>query len=356
MKMLIYERGPYAHAINATEAWGGAEKQQWVLSRELVRRGHEVTIVVNTNEPDDVLPEVEGVRFVTVPMGNSIPKLYRVLQQEKPDWYYRRTAQASLGPAVMVAKSLGVRAVYACAFDTDTIPQRALSRQKRLWYLYKLGLDLSDRILVQHIHQMNMLAPGYRYKANQVNNIVDLPEERPVKQNYVAWVVAALRTTKRPELLIEVAKALPDVTFVVCGVPKAHRGTLEYGNKIVEEFGKLPNIDYRGSVPPEEARRIISESQVFLSTSSGEGFPNTMLEAWSGYTPVISMDLDPGSVIAKYNNGLVVDSVDAFVNALSKLLDDADYRQQLGDNGRNYVESEHTAGRVYEQFKTALGF
>ncbi|NJL56454.1 glycosyltransferase family 4 protein [bacterium] len=356
MKLLIYGRGPYDVATNATTAWGGAEKQQWVISRELVRRGHEVTIIVNTNAPDDIQSEVEGVRFIKVPAGNSLTKLYTALQQENPDWYYRRTAKESLGPSVMIAKTLGVRSVYASAYDTDCTPRQALQNRKYLWPLYKLGLDLCDSILVQHSHQMKLLSPAYQRKAHQVNNIVDIPAELPPKQDYVSWIVAALRYPKRPHLLVEIAKALPQVKFVVCGVPTSFSSSMDYGNRMVEAFNRLPNVDYRGSVPPDEARRIISESLVFLSTSDGEGFPNTMLEAWSGYTPVVSLELDPGDVIARHKTGLVVNSVEEFVEELSALLSDTERREQLGRHGRAYVENEHSAARAYEQLQGALGF
>ncbi len=356
MKLLIYGRGPYTHAINSEQAWGGAEKQQWIIAKTLVERGHAATIVVNTDTPAEIVPEVDGVRFITVPTGNSLPKLFRVFRQERPDWYYRRTAKASLGPAVLLAKLMGVKSVYACAFDTDAVPRKALASRKWLWPLYKLGLDLSDRILVQHQHQMGLLSAGHQQKAHLVNNIVDLPESLPPKADYVSWVVASLRYPKRPHLLIEVAEALPNVQFVVCGVPAYHRSSFEYGRQIVADFERLPNIDYRGGVAPAEARRIIAASRVFLSTSSGEGFPNTMLEAWSGYTPVLSLEVDPGDVIARHETGVVVQDVAAFQTELKALLEDDDRREQLGENGRQYVERYHSVDHAYEQLRQALNF
>lgn len=354
MKLLIFGRGPYAHAINSAEAWGGAEKQQWLISKELVKRGHEVVIVVNTDDPDSIKPEVQGVRFITCPRGNSIPKLFRIFGEEQPDWYYHRTATYALGPINFVAKIRGVQSVYACAFDKDCIPRQALSSRKWMWPLYKWGLDLADRIFVQHPHQMSLLSQEYQEKAQQVNNIVEVPDETYAKEGYVAWMAAALRHTKRPHLLIEIAKAMPDTNFVVCGAPTHHRSSIEYGEQIIKDLKTVPNIDYRGSVPIKEAYQIIARSAVLLSTSSGEGFPNTMLEAWSSYTPVVSLDVDPGGVVDEHELGYVTHSVNETVMKLGGLMENPAELERLGSNGYTYVSQKHSPQHVCDQLEQAL--
>src|SRR5204863_9419577 len=103
---------------------------------------------------------------------------------------------------------------------------------------------------------------------------------------YVAWA-AMLRQPKRPDLLIDIARKAPDLSFVVCGEPTKHRSAPGYGERIVEALRSLPNVEYRGRVAPDEAQRIIAEASAFLLTSEKEGFPNTFLQAWSSSTPVV---------------------------------------------------------------------
>lgn len=355
MKIVMAGRGPYDYAMNAAKGWGGAEKQQWLLARELVERGHEVVITVLTNEPDTIQPEIDGVRFVTRPNTNLVREIWHVFQEEKPDWYYWRSAQAFFGPTVLLAHMAGVRTIYSCAFDMDCIPHKALTRRKKLWYLYKLGLDRTNRIFVQHKNQMQLLTNGYRGKASQVNNIVEMPHTVLPEQGYVSWVSAAFRTPKRPDLMIEIARTMPDVRFVVCGAPTSHRATLEYGEAIVQQLKALPNVDYRGHVTPQEAFNIIAQSRVMLSTSEAEGFPNTMLEAWSGKTPVVALGVDPGDVIVEHKTGYVTETVEQATEKLYNLLNDPVHRQQIGINGYNYVANNHSKAHVYDQFTRSLG-
>ena len=94
-----------------------------------------------------------------------------------------------------------------------------------------------------------------------------------------------LRQPKRPDLLIEIAKRLPQIKYVVCGGTQPtdhHRDTVRQSSN---DFVELSNIEFRGQVAPVEAERVIAEAAVLLCTSDQEGFPNTFLQAWSYWYP-----------------------------------------------------------------------
>jgi glycosyltransferase involved in cell wall biosynthesis len=68
----------------------------------------------------------------------------------------------------------------------------------------------------------------------------------------------------------------------------------EYERRIREAAAALPNIEYKGFLPFEEADRWFSGARVVLNTSKYEGFPNTFLQAWSRGVPTVAF-VDTGS-------------------------------------------------------------
>jgi glycosyltransferase involved in cell wall biosynthesis len=162
------------------------------------------------------------------------------------------------------------------------------------------------------------------------------------------------REAKRPDLLIAIARKLPQIRFVICGAPTAFRARPGYGEQIVKELRALPNVEYRGQLSPKEAREVISNAALFLSTSVEEGFPNTFLEAWSAGTPVVSMQCDPGGIIERFGLGTVPHSVDRTLVDLVNLTESPDQREQVATRVRQYIARKHGEGAAVSAFEEGL--
>jgi glycosyltransferase involved in cell wall biosynthesis len=147
---------------------------------------------------------------------------------------------------------------------------------------------------------------------------------------------------KRPDRLIELARLLPHVRFVVCGSTTTFMTPEGYGDRAIEAFRTLPNIDYRGQVSPEEALRVSRESALLLSTSQEEGFPQTFLEAWSYGTPVVTLGINPGDVITTHELGVVEPDAVRAAAAIDALMAGADVRDRIGQQARQYVADVHS--------------
>jgi len=365
VKILFFNfyNGVYAYAADDSLAVGGAEQQQWLLGRALAAAGWSVTVGLQGIPELENGTTIKDVQFVSLPSSQTflapyqrLLYLYRFFQSHRPDWWYWRCASHLWGPAVTIAKLVGVRTIFAAAFDTDVHPRDALVERSRLWPLYAWGLSNSDRIFVQHSGQFSELPSKLRHKAAIVPNMINTPptmKPHREREKYVAWV-GMLRQPKRPDLLLEIAQKAPDLNFVVCGGASDHRSPNCFGAEIVDGLNKLPNVDYRGQVAPDNAREIIANASVLLCTSEGEGFPNIFLEAWSSGTPVVSMKIDPDQVIERLDLGTVSGDVGKAIKDLDLLMESPQRREQISLRARRYVVEHHSEQVVTNLFQYAI--
>ena len=355
MKLAVLNDVVFGYASAADWPSGGAERYQWLLARALAAEGWTVTVGVRKWMKPREHRVIDGVQFVGIESGHILKAWHRFLASERPDWWHWQCADRLWGLGVGIAKAVGVKTVFGAQVDRDVQP-RLLIRHNRWWPLYAWGLARTDRILVQHRGQLDSLQPHLRRKASILPGIVD---SRPAfrshveRERYVAWA-AMLRTFKRADLLIEIARRLPHVRFVVCGGPTTFLSPPGYGEQMVSALQAQPNIEYLGKVAPAKSIEIIANASLLLSTSDEEGFPSTFLEAWAGGTPVISLKLDPDSLIQKHQLGAVPGSIENTVQAVAELMDAPALRDEIAVRSRQYIASTHTGKVVAQQFQQAI--
>jgi glycosyltransferase involved in cell wall biosynthesis len=358
MKIVFTDEGIYAYASGSPNAVGGSERQQWLLARALASNHWTVLVAVNDGIPAGGLALIDQVTFVGIGPGRGhiLEAWHRFLSSERPEWWYWRSANHVLGLGVELAKLRSVRTIFAAAFDSDVHPARALSRKPQWWPLYAWGLKRVDRILVQHGGQLRNLASPWQSKAHIVPSIVRIAD--PMKPHsdrsqYVAWV-GMLRQPKRPDVLVEIAQRMPTCHFVVCGAPTLHRSLPGYGERIVKMLRALPNVDYLGQVAPDKAEQVIADAAVLLSTSEGEGFPNTYLQAWSRGTPVVSMKIDPDNSIDRVGLGTVATTIGDAIAAIHALIGSPKRREEIAVRARAHVTQQHCEAVAVAAFEHAV--
>jgi glycosyltransferase involved in cell wall biosynthesis len=356
MKVAFVNDRIYGYASSDASAVGGSERQQWLLAQALASSGWTVYVGVRHGLKPGCRHTIDGVEFHGINEGRHyLLDCHKFLSTTRPDWLYKREASHLLGPLVYIAHLVRVKTIFAAAFDTDVRPRAALTSRKRWWPLYAWGLHKTDRLFVQHQGQLNDLPARWRHKAVVVRSITCTPDRykrHADREGYVAWV-GMLRQPKRPDLLIEIAKRSPDVKYIVCGGATSHRSPLDYSQSIIDRFQGISNIEFRRQVPPEEAERVIAEASVLLCTSDQEGFPNTFLQAWSHGTPVVTLHVDPDSLIKRLDMGRVTGTVDVTVEQVRKMLSSPEERQDISLRTRNYVRSHHCADVIAKTFAEA---
>lgn len=358
MKIVYVNDVVYKYAIGDPSAKGGAERYGWYLMCALANAGWSVTIGVQSALREGEERVIEGVRFLGIgSQAHFLLTWYRFLNRERPDWCFWQCADHLWGPMAEIARWLGVRTAFSSMHDIHVQLRKSLTRRKKLWPLYAWGLQRSDIIFVQHAGQRNWLPARWHHRAFLLPGIVPLPGTvmpHSERNGTVVWV-AVIRPAKRPDRLIEIARRLPMIHFVVCGSPTMRFWKAkEEIETILAQLRSLPNVDYRGHVAPDEALKHIGGASLLLSTSDGEGFPSVFLEAWASGTPVVSLQIDPDHKIRNCELGKVTDTVDGAVDAVHSLMASAERRQDMGIKARRHAEELHSPVAAARAFENAV--
>ncbi len=155
----------------------------------------------------------------------------------------------------------------------------------------------------------------------------DIPEQvLPLGQGYPLWV-AALEQRKHPEVLVELAKRNPEITFVALG------GVVPGGEHFANAFEKMPNICWLGPISRRQARAVLSKAGVLLFPSEREGLSLAMIEALAMGIPIIAQPKSSmPELVHPQINGELIDIMDlqSWQEALLKYVNlDRDQRHKI---------------------------
>jgi glycosyltransferase involved in cell wall biosynthesis len=107
----------------------------------------------------------------------------------------------------------------------------------------------------------------------------------------VLWV-GTLHANKRPELLLELARRLPQHRFAMIGGPSPSLNPSAGGQPLFdamrEQAAKLPNLEFVGFLPLAQVEQWFDRACVLVNTSLYEGMPNVFLQAWARGVPTVA--------------------------------------------------------------------
>lgn len=342
---------------------GGAEVQAARLALALGRRGHEVSMVVaDHGQPKQAT--YSGIRTIAafdpeagLPLLRFLyPRftgLWRAARLAKADVYLCSTASMIVGLLALFCRVTGKRLVFRVASDSDCDPSRVLIRHRRDRWLYRLGVRYADAILVQSQQQRSAMSINFGRDSTVVRSLVETSADRSARESDidVLWV-ANLRELKRPERLLQLARALPQFNFCMAGgsVP----GEEALYARVEKEAGDIANLTFCGAVPYMDVGALFERTRLFVNTSDIEGFPNTFLQAWVRGVPVVTL-FDPDGVVERFGLGLTRHDVQGMVDGIRHLLQsDAEYRATSAATVA-YVKSSFGEDEILTPYLEAMG-
>lgn len=302
---------------------GGAELQIALLSKALALKGHEVVIIDPYSKESFVTKE--GVNLINIPSWNKgpkgvrlflyrIPLLWKILTEQNADFYYVRMREYLHLVPYLAAKKTKGKFIIGIAHDLDV-----LGILKNLKYDYKFNIfkfftlylpnDLVFNSLLKKSDYITLQHSGQKIDANSIKgktgifpNIFDkrnLPVIDNPDQDYFIHV-GSLTVLKGTKNLYQLINSLDKrIQIIIVGQPKGR-----ISQKIYAQLNKFENVILKGRQNHKETLRLIANAKALINTSNFEGFPNIFLEAWATGVPVISLKINPGNIINKYNLGI----------------------------------------------------
>jgi glycosyltransferase involved in cell wall biosynthesis len=276
----------------------------------------------------------------------SVQKLLRKID---PDVVYCRVNSPYVGFAANYCHAYAKKLIYHIAHIDDLTPMRVRSLRRlprRIERpIFDYGLRRADIVIAQADYQAELLQTYYHRKATDViPNFHPVPTEVRKSENSqtVLWV-ANLKPAKQPELFVKLAERcahLDRTKFIMVGAIQDSRY-----NTMVEEWRNIPNLTIVGPRSLEEVNILLEQAHLFVNSSrrSGEGFPNTFIQAWLRSTPVVSLEVNPDSLLDSLCCGICANgSFDSLVNITLDLLNYPDRLTRLGEQSLRFAESKYS--------------
>jgi glycosyltransferase involved in cell wall biosynthesis len=342
---------------------GGAELQQSLLAKALAARGFAVSMVVaDYGQPDgavwDGIKTYKAYRPAAgLPLLRFIhprwTQLWAAMKRADADIYYTSCAGALVGQVALFARLRGAKVIFRVASNSDCDPQTLLIRYRRDKSLYRYGLQRADVVLAQTPQQQQALLENFGRGSRVVASLTDTGGRRPTfaeRDIDVLWV-GNMRALKRPAVLLEVARKLPDLRFHIIGGPMP--GAEGFYESVRTEASQLANVHFHGAVSYHEVGEFYERARVFVGTSAIEGFPNTYLQAWSRGTPVVAF-LDPEQLIARNGTGRAVADVAQMCAAIVTLSSDPREWEAASLRSREYMDNRFNEARMVSPYVEAL--
>ena len=210
--------------------------------------------------------------------------------------------------------------------------------------MIKAGLDESKIKYIPNFVSKEM------FHKKSSSEIYELKKNMGLKKNdFVVLSAGQVQSRKGVLDFVEVAKRLPNMTFIWAGgfsfdvITDGH-------NELKKIMNKPPkNVRFLGIIPREEMNDLYNIADVFFMPSYNELFPMTILEAVSTGTPIVLRDLElyEDILFKKYLKGK---NNDEFVHLLEKLKQDKnEYKKQV--ENANYIANFYSKDNVYKIWK-----
>jgi glycosyltransferase involved in cell wall biosynthesis len=343
---------------------GGAELQMILLGQELIQRGYHVHLITFADS-DRNYDKIGGMK-VHIPYNNkgsgfthilpqNLFRFFSLLGKINADIHIQSAGTPLTGLISLFSQLKGKKFIFVSSSDANLSSALTVKHIQDLVKIpYKFGIKNADCIVAQTYHQKDLIR-NPSGKSVPLKNSAVIKTIIPLKSSNeeshgknVLWV-GRIFQGKNPEKYMELASLLPEYNFKMIGSPL--KTEIDYYKKIKKNTEKIKNLEFMGFIPHEKIHKYYLKAAVFVSTSSSEGFPNTFLEAWACRTPVVSLGFDPDGLLQKERLGFSQDNFSDMVKNIKTLMEDEKLRQEIGENGSNYVEKYHNHSKIGDDYE-----
>jgi glycosyltransferase involved in cell wall biosynthesis len=338
---------------------GGAERCVLNIIKGLDKNKFEVSLVLAKRVGPlikEIPPQTPVFDFKTTHVRNILLKLVKYLKQEKPDIVLSAISHINFVSILAIMLS-GTKTKLVVTERTTfsrvsaTVPKlshRLIARfvfpvLMKLFYLRADSIVGVSKGVARDLSKIIGESDKITFIYNPLNIELisklseDLPEYPFIRDPRIPVILAAgrlVRAKDYPTMIKAfslVCKEKPSY-LVILGVGE-EKGNLE---KLAGELGIESRVFLLGV--KNNPYGYMADADVFVLSSTREGFPNVIVESMACGTPVISTDCQsgPNEIIENGRNGLLVPMGDekALAQALLKVINDDKLREKFSSNGK----------------------
>ncbi|KKU48148.1 hypothetical protein A3H10_03515 [Candidatus Uhrbacteria bacterium RIFCSPLOWO2_12_FULL_46_10] len=349
-------------------SFGGSEVQQYQLGKELVKdKNFEISFLVGDfydGQPDAERVRVDGGvltlyktarchgRNMFIDGVADFWRLYRAMKKTSADVYMIRGGGSLAGKVAFLAKKILRRKfIYSSAHDRDS---NLDFFDKKPWYvnvLFRYALNNADAVICQHKEQQDAFKKNFGITATVIPSMYAIEDESQIggreSREYILWV-GRLASWKQPEVFVRLAEKFPKEKFLF--ITNSDTSQFRYATN------HIGNLEIKKNVPFEDTDYYFKKAKIFVNTSSSEGFPNTFVQAAKNGTPILSLQVNPESILGRYEIGKLANgSFEKLVNDLANILDDKRAWDKMSENAYIYAKENHNISRIAGQYGALFG-
>jgi glycosyltransferase involved in cell wall biosynthesis len=288
-------------------AYGGTEAVVHVLTEELVRRGHEVTLFASGDSQT-------SARLVST-WPTSLRTAKGIVNPSPYEWLHVAEALSMAGEFDVIHNHQGEMAMaFSNLVDTPmltTVHNPPTKDSRIVWERYRWFYNTVSRSEKKGLSHKNYLGVVY----NSID--VDSYPFSEKKDGYLLYL-GRMSQVKGPHVAIEVARKTGR-KLVMAG--KVGVEDVDHFNQVVVPMIDGKNIEFLGEADAELKRKLYSNASCLLFPINwNEPFGLVMVEAMACGTPVIAFKEGAApEIIVDGKTGFLVNDFDEMVSAVERI-------------------------------------
>ncbi|MGP1590643.1 MAG: glycosyltransferase family 4 protein [Prevotella sp.] len=339
--------------------YGGAERVGVVLANGLAEKGHKITMISNLFEPItyslnsniNLLPLVKTNTNKLKKWSSCISLVRQHIKKEQPDIIIGILHTCSfIAKLASIGLNIPIIATEHDAFERPHSAPFTLGKK-----FAKFGLNkLYNNITVLTSADKDLIKNKFKNVYVMPNPLAFHAVTAPPKKEHT--IIAAGRLEdwhyKGFDILIKawakICKDHPTWTLKIAGI-----GT-EQQQEFILNLAKEANIKERIELLgfQEDLKSVFNKAAIFVLSSRYEGFGLVLIEAMSQGCACVAADYNgrQKEIITNNKNGITIepDNIEELSNALTKLLIDDKFRQEVSEKAierSHFYDVNHIAGK-----------
>ncbi len=341
----------------ASQAYfGGAEVESYMLDQLFHEMGHELHILLH--EAPAAADDTRTTRHLHAVGTAGAPvmwrRIWKALDVIQPDLVLMKLMGEPSAVVAQWCRSRHRAFIYRAANKRDA-DLAAGSRDYGWRQSLCFKLTCHDRMLIiaQTKEQESIYARRFNdSRVRYIRNYFHHQKQHRLPfqaRRGILWV-GHLTDVKRPELVIELARRLPEIPFTVIA-STTDRSDLAAREQALQAHA---NVRYLKNVSFGETGGHFRDARIHLNTSRSEGFPNTFLQAIQAGLPLATTGLDPDDLIEEHGLGFRSQDLDDLASWLRTCHEEAESWNQLSTRVLRFHDAQLSRTRYQDFYQMAM--